>query len=308
MEKDMESKLPPIGAGDFLGISEPWNDVSKARFVVLPVSYESTTTYLKGTSAGPRAILEASQQVELFDEELWRDFSRVGISTLDEFVFDGPPQDLAQKLEPVVGDLFRRGKRVLILGGEHSISLGPVRAAARYWPDLTVLQFDAHADLRESYQGSRFSHACIAKRILQECPITQLGIRSLSEEEAGIADKGNVTTFYAKDMLARDLKREVIPQVIESLGEQVYVSFDVDVFDPSLFPGTGTPEPGGLDWYHVCEILRAVINNRDVVGMDIVETLPLSSHFVSEFIAARLGYKFICYISQHEMLGPISVE
>ncbi len=299
-------ELPQIGPGDFLGLDEPWNDPEKARFVVLPVSYEKTTTYIKGTAGGPRAILEASRQVELFDEELWKDFSKVGITTYPEVLFDAPPQDLAQHLEQEVAELFRRGKRVLMLGGEHSISLGPVRAAARYWPDLTVLQLDAHADLRETYQGTRFGHASIAKRISQECPITQVGVRSLSEEEADLADKGNITTLMARDVLAGDLKKEIIPQILESLDEHVYITFDVDVFDPSFFPGTGTPEPGGLGWYSVCDILRAVIREKDVVAMDIVETVPLSGHFVSEFAAARLAYKFICYTAQHQKLGQIA--
>jgi agmatinase len=181
----------------------------------------------------------------------------------------------------------------VLLGGEHSISLGLVRALKNTIPDLGVLQLDAHADLRDSYQGSVFNHACVARRIQELCPLVQAGIRSISQEEWTFLQDSGVTSFFARDMCARD---EWMSKLIEKLPQKIYITIDLDVLDPSQMPAVGTPEPGGMFWYELLHLLRLVSAQRQIAGFDIVELCPLPGNPGPDFLAAKLCYKLLGYI------------
>lgn len=266
-----------------------------AGFLVLPVPYERTVSYGGGTKRGPMAIRAASCQVELWDEELRADTSRAGIHTLPEFVKPHPPGPFCRALARRVDEVVDPAKVLVVLGGEHSITPGVVEPLVRRWPDLSVLQIDAHADLRESYQGDRFSHACAARRILDHAPLVQVGIRNFSEEEAPFVNRGRVRTFLAHEHRG---DRALPRKVLKALSRRVYVTFDIDGLDPALVPGTGTPEPGGLGWYEALDVLRLVCAEREVVGFDVVEVAPIPGHHASEFVAAKLMYRMMGYIAR----------
>jgi agmatinase len=283
---------------NFGGLKPEWSDPARARFVVLPAPYDGTTTFLKGTRHGPRAVITASQQVELWDEELERETYLDGIATLPfPAIEDAPPEAVPDVLDALARPHMERGQCVVTIGGEHSVSLGPIRAAKRAWPDLSVLHVDAHGDLRAEYDGTPFGHGCVMRRVLEDvrAPIVQVGIRSLSPEEATLVRAGRVRTFYAHK--TREVARAADEIVAALPTRDVYVSVDIDAFDPSLVAGTGTPEPGGLGWWDMLALLRAVARARRVVGFDLVETLPLAGQAVSEFVAARLIYRFMGYVA-----------
>ena len=266
-----------------------------ARFRILPVPYERTVSYGGGTRRGPMAIREASCQVELWDEELGTDTSRVGIHTLPEFVKPLPPEAFCRALAKRVHEVHDPARALVVLGGEHSIPPGIVAPLARRHPDLSVLQIDAHADLRESYQGDRFSHACAAKRILDHAPIVQVGIRNFSEEEVPFVGRGRVRTFLAHEHRG---DRRLPAKVAKALSRRVWITFDIDGLDPALVPGTGTPEPGGLGWFEALDVLRRVCEEREVLGFDVVEVAPIAGHDVSQFVAAKLTYRLMGYIAR----------
>jgi len=268
-----------------------------ARFVVLPVPYDSTTTWRGGTREGPMAIIDASMNMELFDVELGREICEVGIHTTDDVepVFSRP-ESMAVRVTEVVGEVMFGGKIPVVLGGEHSLTFGAVCAALKLdLPgNLSVLQLDAHTDLRQSYGGAKFGHGSVARR-MSELPgveIIQAGLRSTSAEEFANVP-ANVTQFWCEDML-RDFEGAV-ERIVSSLGPDVYLTFDVDVCDPSWMPDTGTPEPGGLSYYQVRDLLRAVCTERRVLGFDCVELI--GGHPASAFAAARLVYKMMGYLS-----------
>jgi len=278
---------------NFGALEDNLSNCDSARVVILPVPYEGTTTWGRGTTEGPRAIIEASQNMELFDEELWCDTSTTGIHTAPPVSCPDNPEEMTKLVERKCGELLDAGKLVVGIGGEHSVAVGLARAHAGKFKKLTVLQLDAHADLRDSYQGTKYSHACVMRRILESCPITQVGIRSLSEEEAPILAGEDVRTFFAHKIREMPGWRE---RVADTLTENVYITIDIDVFDPSLVPGTGTPEPGGLNWWQVTGLLHDVIERRNVVGFDVCEVMPLKNSRVSEFVAAKLIYRTLGYI------------
>ena len=272
----------------------------RARTVILPVPYERTTTYGKGTSRGPAALLAASGQVELFDEELGLDPMDGGVATLPPATADAMPDALAERLEPVVRAHLAAGRVVGALGGEHSVSLGPIRAAARAHLGLGVLQIDAHPDLRDAYEGTRYGHGCVMRRVLDDRSVgalVQVGLRAVSPEdaEAQRADR-RVRPFHAFDLARRD-RADWVAAVVEALPREVYLTFDVDGLDPSIVPGTGTPEPGGLGWWDAMALLREVAARRRVVAFDVVELLPQRDAPLSEFAAARLVMKILGYLA-----------
>ncbi|MHC4959540.1 MAG: agmatinase [Planctomycetota bacterium] len=273
---------------DFLG--EPCA-VEAAGAVLVPVPYEKTTTYRKGTAEGPAALLEASTQIELFDAETRRTPHERGIATLGAVTCDGMPDALAERLAPVVGSHMDAGRLVGCLGGEHSISLGPIRAAADRHPGLGVLQVDAHPDLRDDYEGTRFGHGCVMRRVLEHPGIGTLvpvGLRAVShDDDQVIASDQRVQPFYAYE-----LSGDWVERVVSALPEHVYISFDLDGLDPSILPGTGTPEPGGLGWWDALRLLRAVAKQRKIIGFDVVELIPEA---VSNFVAAKLVFKLLAY-------------
>jgi agmatinase len=270
----------------------------QARTVLLPVPYERTTTYGKGAADGPAALLEASTQVEHFDEELSCEALEQGVATLAPLTVDGMPDLLAEVLEREVGIHLDAGRCVGCLGGEHSLSLGPIRAAVARHPGLGVLQVDAHPDLRDEYEGTRYGHGCVMRRVLEGpdlAALVQVGLRAVSEEDDPVLRREpRVRPFYAWE-LARRTAGEWIEEVVEALPGKVYLSFDLDGLDPSVVPGTGTPEPGGLSWWDALALLRAVCERREVVAFDVVELAPQAGTHLSEFAAARLVFKILGY-------------
>ncbi|HHL39179.1 MAG TPA: agmatinase [Deltaproteobacteria bacterium] len=278
-------------------------DGGAARFTVLPVPYDLTVSYVSGARGGPRAILEASAHMELYDEELRFEPIEAGIRTLPflEPTAAGP-EAMAGRVEEAVSEIVEGGSIPVVLGGEHSITVGLVRALFKAHGSLSVLQLDAHADMRDRFEESPYSHACVARRISEICPIVQVGVRSLSAEEAAFLDEraaagdGSVRTFYAAGM------RGGVPvdEIVSALSEKVCVTVDLDCLDPSIMPATGTPEPGGLGWHDVLGLLRAVASHRKVVGMDVVELSPLPGNVAPDFTAARLVYKMMGYAAMTE--------
>ena len=276
----------------FTGAGEKHCRYDASRFVVVPVAYEGTVTYLKGTKRGPAAILEASRNMETWDEVLGREtVEKDGIHTLAPLAPKEAPEFVADRLEQVVDGILGDAKVPCVIGGEHSISLGPIRAAARRFPELGIVHLDAHTDLRDSYEGTKYGHGCVMRRALQHAPITQVGIRSLSGEEAAlVAARSEIRTFFAHERVGADWPPRGL---LSKVPPQVYLSIDMDVFDPALVPGVGTPEPGGLSWEEVVAVVAEVCRHREVVAFDVVETRPIPGAVVSEFTAAKLIYR-IC--------------
>jgi agmatinase len=275
---------------NFGGLDEPFSALAVARAVVLPVPYDFTTTYQGGTRSGPRAILAASQNMELWDEEIGAIY-RSGIHTLPEVepAAEGPGAMVA-RVEQAVAWILEQGKLPAILGGEHSITAGAVRAMVRRFPSLSVLQIDAHGDMRDTYLGSPHSHACVMRRVREMVPAASVGIRSLSEEEAAYLERHPVPMWSVRQFRALNGRWEPI---LAALTDEVFVTFDLDGLDPSALPATGTPEPGGLDWYEAVDLLRAVSERSRIVGFDVVELAPIAGQIASDFLAARLVYRLI---------------
>ncbi|MDR3182995.1 MAG: agmatinase [Planctomycetaceae bacterium] len=283
----------------FLKLPPERCEAATAKFLIVPVPYEGTVCFLTGTAQGPDAVLAVSDQMEHFDEELLIDFTQHGIATLPPIQAQNPVT--AEEEFHLIYDtvrqrrLFQTGQFPLFLGGEHSITPPIVRAAAEQFSNVSVLQFDAHADLRDSYTGGRYSHASAMCRVLEYTPnLVQVGIRSFSQEEYD----GNRERFaqIITPAKIRESFNDCIGNVLYYLTDKVYITIDIDVFDPAFAPGTGTPEPGGLDWFQVTGILRRVCETKEVIGADIVETSPLGGNNVTtEFLAARLAAKLMAY-------------
>jgi agmatinase len=282
--------IQPLAFGGTLPHSVTFED---AKAVILPVPLESTTSYVPGTRNGPREILVASTHLELWDEETSSDIHPIGIYTLPEMElpFDDM-KDIMAEIGRVTAAILEHDKFPIVLGGEHSITSPVVGAIAAKYPGVSVLQIDAHADLRDTYMGTRFNHACAMRRVLEYARCTQVGIRSLSTEEAKAAPSLPTTIFYDVNMRQDP---DWIAKVVESLGKTVYITIDVDGLDPAIMPATGTPEPGGLSWYELLSLLRAVISARTVVGCDIVELSPLAGVAAPNFLCAKLLYKILTY-------------
>jgi agmatinase len=269
----------------------------RARVVVVPVPFDGTTCYRPGTREGPQAIIDASRNLELYDAELRRSPYTVGIHTLRAVeIINGDAQAMVDRVDQVTGHLIEAGKWVLTLGGDHLVAIGAIRAHAHRFPNLSVLQFDAHADLRDTYEGAHYSAATVMRRTLEVCPsIVQVGIRSLSEPEAHLVEERHIPQLLAANIHEQVAsgRRDWIDQSLAGLRDDVYVTFDVDCFDPSLVPGTGTPEPGGLGWYDALALLTEVARHRRIVGADVVELSPLLEGHVSPVVAAKLAFKLI---------------
>jgi len=261
----------------------------KAKFVFVPVPFEKTTSYGKGTKHGPDAILEASSQIEYFDEELQQETCSIaGVHTVKSVT------DLAE-LEKVTEKILIDSKIPIALGGEHSISAAPIRACKKIYPDLSVVHFDAHGDLRDSYEGTPLSHASVMHRVYDAgVNFVQIGIRSQCKEEFDfIAEKKLNKPYYAFEI---HNSVSWIDDVISKLNKNVYFTFDVDAFDPSIMPATGTPEPGGLTWYQVTAFMKKLAATRNIVGADFVELAPMKGWHTCDFMIAKLIYKFMGYI------------
>ncbi|MDW7773677.1 MAG: agmatinase [Desulfobulbaceae bacterium] len=288
---------------NFLGIdNEPgWPEAAGA--IILPVPFEQTSSYGRGSAAGPQAILEASQQVEFYDTRLgYRPIAAVkGIATLPPLAVDDcDGKALADRLQKTVRNWLDRDRCVVTFGGEHSSIVGAVYAYAEFFADLTVLQLDAHSDLRESYQGDRWNHACAMARIRDvNKKIVQVGIRSECEEEAELVRQDRIPVFYAESIHDRDRKGEDwIEKVVAATSGQVYITFDCDALDPSIMPATGTPEPAGLTWTQVDRLFSRLAEKRRIVGFDINELAPIKGLDHPQFTMAKLAYRLIGYLSQ----------
>jgi agmatinase len=282
----------------FGGIPDKYSSWKGSSFVVIPFPIDLTTTYVTGTRNGPRAIIEASGHMELFDEENKIEPYRAGIFVSTEIpLLTTGSLAILKELEKRVNAVIRTGKFPILLGGEHSGTCGMVTPLKKKYEDLTVLQFDAHADLRDSYLGTPWNHACVGRRIVDAgAKLVQVGVRSISEEEDRFLRKAeNVKTFYASEV--RDNLADVTRGVVSSLSGNVYISIDLDVFDPGIMPAVGTPEPGGLDWFEVIDILRDVMRSGcNIVGFDVMELSPLPGIVAPDFLAARLCYRMMGWI------------
>ncbi len=279
---------------NFLGLPSEFSDFDKSEFVILPVPYEQTTTYQVGTKQAPQAIIAASQEVETFDEELKFEACKAGICTLDYMEIPASGQQgMLEKVYQATKRLINKGKKVVMVGGEHTISIGAVKAFKEKYPNLSVLQMDAHADLRDTYQENRFSHASVMRRIGELSHFVGVGIRNLSQEEHEFIQQNKTDVFFAQDMRNCDRWRE---KVLDKLGSDVYLTFDLDMFDPSIMPAVGTPEPGGLLWYETLDFLKELTYEKNLVGFDVVELCPIPGLVAPDFLAAKLIYKIIGYI------------
>ena len=280
---------------NFASLDEEDSSYERARVVVLPVPYDSTVTARAGTRDGPRAIIEASADMELYDVGLGIEPFRHGIHTLPELApHTGSPEAMIDRIESVAGELLDAGKFVVTLGGEHTVAVGPVRAHAKRTPGLSVLAFDAHSDLRDEYLDSRYNHACTLRRALEVAPVTQVGLRSASAEDAALIRERGLA-FYSP----RELRAAGTAAVVERLSDAVYVTIDLDHFDPSEMSAVGTPEPGGLHWDEVSDLLAAVAKMRRIVGFDVTELSPSLGPRSCAQLAAKLAYRLIGFA-----LGP----
>ena len=293
-----ESSNLPVNFG---GIDEPeFSEFAPARILVWPVSYEGTVSYGTGTGAGAMAIIEASRNMELYEEETDSEVYKLGIHTLEEFKPRDTPEGMMGDLYDETRELLRSDKFVCMIGGEHSVSAPVIRAHAEKYHDLSVLQIDAHADLRDTYDGTPHSHASIMARVVKDLriPSVQVGIRSISADEARLIATGIPTNiFWAKDIVGRT---DWIDAAVDSLTENVYLTIDIDGLDPSLVPTTGTPEPGGLGWYETLTLIRKIAERKRIVGMDLVEYSYVENYDSPAFLCAKLIYKALAYIFRDE--------
>ncbi|MFH1616771.1 MAG: agmatinase [Planctomycetota bacterium] len=271
-------------------LAEEYSNAEDSGIVIIPVAYDGTSTWVKGANKGPDAIIEASANMELYDIETDSEVYKKGIYTEETIGGDITTKEMINAVNGTVQYYLEKDKFTVVIGGEHSVSIGSVKAHAEKYKNLTVLQLDAHADSRKEYNGSIYNHACIAARIKECCPVVQAGIRSMDSSEKESIDKSMI--FLAKDIYNNT---EWIKKVIPKLSDNVYITIDLDVFDPSIMPSTGTPEPGGLLWYDVLALLRTVSSKKNVVGFDVVELCPDDGNKAPDFLAAKLIYKVLSY-------------
>ncbi len=272
---------------NFCGLEDVKFENSKA--VVLPVPYDSTASYISGMRHGPKAIIEASRHMELYDVELgYEPSQKTGVWTLDELQpsMDSPKETI-KRVRDAFSEIMDNDRFPIMLGGEHSITLGAVQAVAAKYPKLSVLQIDAHSDLRDEFEGTKYNHACVMRRVREICPAAQVGIRSMCTEEAEFIRHRKLKGIFGTEFKIDD--------VVKELGENVYVTIDVDGFDPAEVPAVGTPEPGGLYWKQVMPLLRKVAEKKNIVGFDVVELCPMPGDIRSDFFCAKLAYKMLGY-------------
>jgi len=283
-----DSPLP-----DYLGLGNEATPLEKARVVLVPVPYDRTASYGKGTADGPRALLEASTHLELYDDELGVEPYVIGVHTARAVSGnEDPPDIMAAKVESEVARYLAMGKMPVVLGGEHSVSIGAMRAYEKAFPGMSIVQLDAHGDLRRSFEGSEYNHACVMSHFAGRIPTLQIGIRSMCREEGEFARDKGLRIISAKDFVRRP--EEALAEV-DRLSAEVYLTVDVDFFDPSIMPTTGTPEPGGPGWYEALDLIRGICSRKTLVGFDVNELSPSGANVAPDFLAAKLVYKTIAY-------------
>jgi agmatinase len=263
---------------------------SESRIIIVPVPYDGTSTWMKGADKGPDAILEASVNLEFYDVETSTEAHLAGINTIAPVLEKESPLQLVNAVYDRILTLLSEKKFPVIIGGNHTVSIGAIRAFSEYFDNLTVLQLDAHSDLRQVYEGSEFNHACAMARAREFSPIVQVGIRSMSVEELPFAENDRI--FYSHELY---YDKSLYKKAIDKLTENVYITIDLDVFDPSIMPSTGTPEPGGPAYFELLHFMRDVIENRNVVGFDVVELCPSATNKSPDFIAAKIIYQLLSY-------------
>jgi len=274
----------------YAGIPQELSKLENAKIVLIPVPYDGTSTWQKGADKGPEAFLNASENMELYDIQTETEVYKKGIHLTDAITENSSPEAMVDAVNAVTKKFIKKNKFVTIFGGEHSISIGTIRAFNECYQNLTVLQLDAHADLRKEYEGSTCNHACAVYEASQTTNLLQIGIRSMDISETKVMDKDK--TYFAHEMALDDSWMDAS---IDQMTENVFITIDLDVFDPSIMPSTGTPEPGGLFWYETLEYLQQVFKEKNVVGFDIVELCPNNQDKSSDFLAAKLYYKMLSY-------------
>lgn len=262
----------------------------ESKIIIVPVPYDATSTYIRGADRGPAAVIEASPALEFYDIETGGEAHRQGIHTIDPIITGDEPEEVTEKVHSCLLKLFAEDRFPVVIGGNHTVSIGAFRAAAESFTDLTVLQLDAHSDLRPEYEGSPLNHACAMARARECAPVVQVGVRSMAAEELQYADHGRI--FYAHELWS---DKSLYTKALKLLSGNVYITIDLDVFDPSVMPSTGTPEPGGPDYRELMFFLRDVIRKRNVIGFDVVELCPSESNRAPDFMAARIIYQLLSY-------------
>ncbi|MBM1105489.1 agmatinase [Aurantibacter crassamenti] len=275
---------------NYAGIADEFGQLETAKVVLIPVPYDGTSTWGKGADKGPEAFLEASENMELYDIETDSEVFQQGIHLTMPITENASPDAMVNAVHKTTKDFIKRNKFVTLFGGEHSISIGTIRAFNECFDNLTVLHIDAHADLRETYEGTKFNHACAVYEASQTTNLVQVGIRSMDAIEKTVMDEEK--TFFAHDMVNDEFW---VDKVVDLCTENVFITFDLDALDPSILPATGTPEPGGLLWYETLDFLKQVFAEKNVVGFDIVELCPNETSKASDFLAAKLYYKMLSY-------------
>ncbi len=279
-----------MSKSNYAGIPDEFAQLDTAKVVLIPVPYDGTSTWGKGADKGPEAFLEASENMELYDIETGTEVYQQGVFLADAITENSSPEAMVQAVHATTKSYIKKNKFVTLFGGEHSISIGTIRAFNESFENLTVLHIDAHADLRPSYEGTTCNHACAVHEASQTTNLIQVGIRSMDQIENSFLDPEK--TFFAHDMVQDEYWMD---KAIDLMTENVFISLDLDAFDPSIMPATGTPEPGGLLWYETLAFLKEVFAEKNVVGFDIVELCPNGQSKPSEFLAAKLYYKMLSY-------------
>lgn len=275
---------------NFAGLENGFTDYEKSEIAILPVPYDATSTWVRGSEKGPEALLDASVALEWYDIETKTQVYQKGIHTCPAITENSTPEALCNEVEKQVAKLYADKKFPVTIGGNHTVSIGAIRATAKQFENLTVLQLDAHSDLRSIYEGSELNHACVMYQAKKVAPVTQVGIRSMCDEETYYYDPARI--FFAHEIL---FEKNWQKKALKTLSKNVYITIDLDVFDPSIMPSTGTPEPGGMGYYDVLYFLRSVIENFNVVGFDVVELCPNSVNKAPDFLAARFIYQLLTY-------------
>ena len=282
----------------YAGIDGEFATPEKSKIVLIPVPYDGTSTWVKGADKGPEAFLKASENMELYDIETETEVYKQGVFLHEPITENSSPKAMIEEVHRVTKEEIVKNKFVTLFGGEHSASIGAIRAFNECFDNLTVLQIDAHADLRKEYEGSPYNHACSVHEANENTNLIQVGIRSMDISETRVMDKEKV--FFAHDMATDEYWSD---KVMELLTDNVYITFDLDAFDPSILASTGTPEPGGLYWYETLDFLRTVFSEKNVVGFDIMELCPNEVDKSSDFVAAKLYYKMLSYKFMNESTG-----
>lgn len=277
---------------NFGDLPRKYSNCKESKTVVLLAPYDKTSTWMKGSDHGPKAIIQASKHLEFYDIETGLEVCNRGIFTDSSLKLEISPEEMVNAVHKRVNKYIKLDKFVVLVGGEHSVTVGSVKAHSEKYSNMSVLQLDAHTDLRDAYCGSRYNHACVMARVKEICPIVQVGIRSMDISELKSIEKDRI--FYAKDIYGSE---SWMAGSIKKLSDDVYVTIDLDVFDPSVMPSTGTPEPGGLYWYSVLKYLKQLAKSKNIVGFDIVELCPNKANKAPDFLAAKLIYTLLSYVA-----------